>query len=89
MNRQFPPNSGLKVRSNLTAGAVVCYDNTNGYLTPVITPCSTWPDYYPDVNPFPPQPDTSGVQWLSCQQCTGTQLAKGQLSGARCEVCYM
>jgi hypothetical protein len=82
--------TSLRVRSDLRAGAIVCYDNSSGYLIPVVTPCSTgnviYPPVYPD--PVPVVPTTPGVQWLSCQQCTGTQIGAGQLAPAKCEVCY-
>lgn len=79
----------LRVRSDVRAGAIVCYDNSSGYLVPVVTPCSTgsviYPPVYPDTTTPPPTP---GVQWLNCQQCTGTNIGNGQLSPASCEVCY-
>ncbi len=76
---------GLQVRVGLRAGAVVCYDTSFGYLTPINTPCST-PDYFPPApNPVPPDPN---IQWLNCQQCSGTNMGNGRLAGAKCEVCY-
>ncbi len=81
----------LHVRSGLRAGAIVCYDNSSGYLIPVITPCSTGQVVYPPVMPDPVGPvvdPTPGVQWLNCQQCTGSQVGAGRLANASCEVCY-
>jgi hypothetical protein len=77
----------LRVRSDVRAGAIVCYDNSSGYLVPVVTPCSTGSVIYPPVYPTTPT-ETPGVQWLNCQQCTGTDIGGGQLSPARCQVCY-
>ena len=86
MDRQLAASYGLRVKSGLKSGAIVCYDNSSGYLMPVITPCST-PGTYPPVTPPSPVPP-SGVQWLSCQSCTGTRLSNGDLQDAVCEVCY-
>jgi hypothetical protein len=74
---------GLAIKSGITAGAIVCYDNSSGALVPVWTPCST---YYP--TPTPPVQPTPGVQWLSCNTCSGTRLADGQLGNATCDICY-
>lgn len=76
---------GMRVKSGLKAGAITCYDNSSGYLIPIVTPCST-PGTYP---PTPAPPPSPGVQWLSCQSCTGTRLSNGDLQDAVCEVCYM
>jgi hypothetical protein len=84
MARPMADRCGMRVKSGLKAGAITCYDDSSGYLVPVITPCST-PTYPP--TPVPPTP--SGVQWLSCQSCTGTRLSNGGLQDAVCEVCYM
>lgn len=72
--------NGINVATGLKAGAIVCFDNTGGVLTPVWTPCST-------TTPAP-QPTPPGTQWLSCQACTGTPLSNGNLGPARCEVCF-
>jgi hypothetical protein len=77
----------LRVKSGIKAGAIVCYDDSNGYLMPVVTPCSTSTSYPPYVPPTPTPPP--GVQLLSCQSCTGTRLSNGDLQNAACEVCYM
>jgi hypothetical protein len=71
---------GVAVKTGLKAGAIVCYDDSNGFLMPVWTPCST---NVPGPTP-PPSPD---VQWLTCQSCQGTNLGNGRLSNAKCEVC--
>lgn len=76
---------GMQVKTGLKAGAITCYDDSSGYLVPIITPCST-PTTYP---PTPAPPPSSGVQWLNCQSCTGTRLSNGSLQDAVCEVCYM
>ncbi len=81
----------LRVRSDVRAGAIVCYDNSSGYLVPVVTACSTGGVIYPPVIPdpvVPPYDPTPGVQWLNCQQCSGTRVGNGQLADAVCEVCY-
>jgi hypothetical protein len=80
--------TGLKVKTGVTAGAIVCYDNSTGVLMPVVTPCST-PGYYPPASVvYPPPQPVSDVQWLECMSCTGTSIGTGQLSPAKCEVCY-
>jgi len=70
----------LAVRTGLQAGAIACFDDSNGYMTPVWTPCST----VTPPNPTPPNPN---VQWLNCTSCLGTNLGNGRLSNATCEVC--
>lgn len=82
MNRSVVVRRGLRLKSGLKAGAIVCFDNSSGFLVPVITPCST-------PTPLPPLPPAPGVQWLSCQSCAGTRLADGSLQDAVCEVCFM
>ena len=84
MNSLITASHGLKVKSGLKSGAIVCFDDSNGYLMPVVTPCST-STTYPPPTPAPPP----GVQLLSCQSCTGTKLSNGDLQNAACEVCYM
>ena len=84
MNRLINASHGLRVKSGIKSGAIVCFDDSNGYLMPVITPCST-STTYPPPTPAPPP----GVQMLSCQSCTGTRLSNGDLQNAACVVCYM
>jgi hypothetical protein len=76
----------LLVRSGLKAGdRIICYQESNGSLYPVVTPCST--DYY---YPVVPQPIiTPTVQRLRCQACNGSLTSDGSLANARCEVCYL
>jgi len=81
MSRPKLPGAGLTIRTGVSAGAIVCYENSSGSLVPVWTPCST---YYPQ----PPATPTPGVQWLSCNSCMGTRLADGQLGNATCDICY-
>jgi hypothetical protein len=77
---------GLLIRSGLKAGGrIVCYEEVNGSLYPVITPCST--DYYNPPTPVPPAPPD--VQRVLCQACNGTQTPEGNLQNAKCEVCYL
>jgi hypothetical protein len=83
MDRMAPISSGLRVKSGLKSGAITCYDDSLGYLVPILTPCST-----PGTVP-PTTPPTPGVQWLSCQSCSGAKLANGDLQNAQCQVCYM
>jgi hypothetical protein len=83
MNRLAPISSGMRVKSGLKSGAITCYDDSLGYMVPIVTPCST-----PTTVPPAPTP-TPGVQWLSCQSCAGTKMANGDLQPARCEVCFM
>lgn len=52
----------LRVRSALRAGAIVCFDDSYGYLLPVWTPCSTG-SYFPSNPPDP------GIQWLTSNYC--------------------
>ena len=79
-------NGALHVRSGLRVGRIICYDDSPGYLIEVITPCST-PSPYP---PYPtPPPLTPGVQWLSCNSCTGTSIGQGRLQNAICDVCTL
>lgn len=85
MKRSIISNQGMRVKTDLKAGAIVCYDNSSGFLMPVITPCST-PTTVP---PSPAPPPAPGVQWLSCQSCSGTRLSNGDLQDAVCQVCYM
>ena len=85
MERPVVSSRGLRLRSDLKAGAIVCFENSSGFLVPVITPCST-PTPFP---PAPVPPPNPSVQWLSCQSCTGTRLSNGNLQDAVCEVCYM
>jgi hypothetical protein len=87
MSRSNIVSHGLRVKSGLKSGAIICYDDSNGYLMPVVTPCST-PGPYPPYTPPAPTPPP-GVQLLSCQSCTGTRLSNGDLQNAACEVCYM
>lgn len=85
MNRSVVVHQGLRLKSGLKAGAIVCFDNSSGFLVPVITPCST-PTPLP---PSPVPPPAPGFQWLSCQSCAGTRLPDGSLQDAVCEVCFM
>ena len=39
----------MRVKTDLKAGAIICYDNSSGFLMPVVTPCST-------PTPLPPTP---------------------------------
>jgi len=87
MNKPIIAINSLRVKSGLKSGAIICYDDSNGYLMPVVTPCSTSTTYPPYVPPTPAPPP--GVQMLSCQSCTGTRLANGDLQNAVCTVCYM
>jgi hypothetical protein len=80
--------TGLRVKSGLTAGAIVCYDDSSGVLMPVVTPCSTGGYYPPAPAVFPPVSPIPDAQWLDCRSCTGTARGSGQLGPARCEVCY-
>mgnify|MGYP006996007834 FL=1 len=73
----------LQVKSDLRAGAIVCFDNSSGYLMPVWTPCST--GYNPAPTPTPPN---QGTQWLDCKSCRGTIVGPGQIQDASCQVCY-
>ena len=74
--------TSLKIRSDLRAGRSICYEEINGVWYPIYDPNNP--------TPVPPAPTpTPGVQWLSCQSCTGTQLAPGQLSNVTCEVCNL
>jgi hypothetical protein len=73
-------SSGLRIRSNLRAGAVLCYQEVSGYLVPVNPP------YYPPIQPTPPNIPASGP-WLTCQSCKGTSAGEGRLTDATCEVC--
>ena len=75
----------LHIRSDLRAGRIICYDDSPGYLVEVLTPCST---PYPYPYPTPPQP-SSGVQWLSCNSCSGTSIGQGRLEDASCDVCIL
>jgi len=77
------PGAGLVIKSGISAGAIVCYDNSLGTLMPVWTPCST---NYPSPSPAPSP--TPGVQWLSCNACSGTRLADGGLGNASCDICF-
>jgi hypothetical protein len=77
------PSYQLPVKSGLQAGAIVCFDNSSGYLMPVWTPCST------GYNPAPtPPPSDQGTQWLDCKSCRGAIVGPGQIQDARCQVCY-
>ena len=84
MKRSIASNQVMRVKTDLKAGAIICYDNSSGFLVPVVTPCST-----PTPLPPTPPPTTPGVQWLSCQSCSGTRLSNGDLQDAVCQVCYM
>ncbi len=76
-------NDLLHVKSGLTAGRITCYDDSSGYLVEILTPCST-----PIIYPTPPPP-TPGVQWLSCNTCSGTSIGQGRLQNATCDVCTL
>jgi hypothetical protein len=82
MTRRTPLTGGMSVKSGISAGAIVCFDNSSGVLIPVWTPCST---QTPTPTPVPPTP---GVQWLRCDACSGTSLGNGQLQNASCNLCY-
>jgi len=73
----------LHVRSGLKAGRITCYDDSSGSLVEILTPCST-PSTYPT-----PSPNTPGVQWLSCNSCSGTSIGQGRLQNAACDVCTL
>ena len=74
----------LHIRSGLRAGRIVCYDDSYGYFMEIMTPCST-PGPYP---PMPPTP-SPGVQWLSCNSCTGTSTGTGRMQNATCDLCTL
>jgi hypothetical protein len=73
----------MHIRSGLRAGRIICYDDSSGYLVEVLTPCST-----PITYPTPP-PSTPGVQWLSCNSCSGTSIGQGRLQSATCDICTL
>jgi hypothetical protein len=87
MKKKVKPDQGifgvLHVRSGLKAGRIICYDDSPGYLVEILTPCST-----PIIYPTPP-PTTPGVQWLSCNSCSGTSIGQGRLQNAACDVCTL
>jgi len=72
----------IPVRSDIRAGRTVCYQLVDNAWVPIIDTNTPLP---PVPAPTPP----SGVQTLDCQSCTGSELAPGLLSNARCEVCYL
>lgn len=76
---------GVPVKVGLKSGAIICYDNSSGFMIPILTPCST-PGFTP---PSPTPPPTPGVQWLNCRSCRGSRLSNGDLQDAVCEVCFM
>lgn len=73
----------LRVRSNLHAGKIVCFEDSGGILTPV--DIGSYYPYIPPSLPVPPYQPTGN--WLPCKSCTGTQIAPGKLMSAKCEVC--
>ena len=75
----------LRVRSDLKAGNIMCYQDQGGFLVPINAPCSPVNGYTP---PAPPTYPDSGP-WLSCNACTGTNVSSGRLQDATCEVCTM
>jgi len=77
--------ASMRIRSGLTAGRITCYDDSYGYLVEVLTPCST-PGPYP---PNPSPPPTPGVQWLTCNSCSGTSIGQGRLQNATCDTCTL
>ena len=87
MNKIVKPGQRIygmvHVRSGLKAGRITCYDDTPGYLVEILTPCST-PSSYP-ISP----PLTPGVQWLSCNSCSGTSIGLGRIENAACDVCML
>lgn len=74
----------LRVRTGLRAGRTVCYQLVEGAWVPVLDSNTPLP---PLPNPTPAPPP--GVQMLDCQSCTGSELAPGVLSNARCQVCFL
>lgn len=84
MNRPAAIRCGVRIKSDLKSGAITCYDDSSGYLVPILTPCST-----PGAFPPAPTPPSPGVQWLNCRSCRGARLANGDLQDAVCEVCFM
>ena len=70
----------LHIRSDLKAGAVLCYQDVNGYLVPLNYP------YVPPEQNLPQLPAASGP-WLTCNSCSGTHAGEGRLTDASCEVC--
>jgi hypothetical protein len=74
--------AGLPVRSDLRAGRSVCYQEINGVWFPISDTGTITP-------PLPTPTPEPGVQWLSCNSCSGTQINPGQLAPANCEVCYL
>lgn len=82
----FEARSGvaLRLRTGLRAGRTVCYQLVEGAWMPVLDSDAPLP---PLPNPTPAPPP--GVQVLDCQSCTGSELTRGVLTNARCEVCYL
>jgi len=78
-------NNAMRIRSGIRAGRIICYDDSYGYLVEVLTPCST-PGPYP---PNPSPPPTPGVQWLTCNSCSGTSMGQGRLENATCDTCIL
>lgn len=72
----------LRVRSDLKAGNIICFQDQGGYLVPVNAPCGAGDGY------IPPEYPASGP-WLNCNACTGTKVGVGRLQDARCEVCSL
>jgi hypothetical protein len=77
-------SAAIRVRSDVRAGRTVCYQLVGDAWVPILDSNTPLPPI-PTPSPAPPP----GVQMLDCQSCTGSELAPGLLSNARCEVCYL
>ena len=82
MNAEVVGVMVLRVRSDLKAGNIVCFQDQSGYLVPVNAPCGPV-----DGNPPPLYPDSG--PWVNCNACTGTKIGTGRLQDVTCEVCSL
>jgi hypothetical protein len=74
--------AGISIRSGLTAGTTMCYQQINGVWYPIVDPNN------PPV-PVTPTPPNPNIQWLSCQSCQGSMVSNTAMQNATCEVCRM
>jgi hypothetical protein len=77
-------SAGIAIRSGLTSGRTMCYQEVNGIWYPMIDPNN--PPFPTPPVPTPPNPN---IQWLSCQSCQGARISDRALQNAKCEVCRM
>lgn len=75
---------GISIRSGLTAGRTMCYQEINDIWYPLVD--SSYPILPTVPSPTPSSPD---IQWLNCQSCQGSRASDRALQNATCEVCRM